>query len=360
MRCREEGLLSGLPEPLESVRGQARPALAEWLPVAERTLEMLIAALDALDQRLAAGDTWLFVCYDELDALTPVYAELFPPIRELLALWFDRFRRWRRIRPKIFLRNDIFEARSLSFPDASKLLSGHKVELVWKADWLYRMWLKRAVNHSTLLDEFARSFIGGDFPEMGSIGKVPLDPHVPGIRQMVEHLVGPYMGANPRKGATWTWLPNHVQDSQQRVSPRAFLRLVFGAIQRANDRGQAGVSTAGILAPADFHGALIEASTARLQEFKEEDLWFDLIEPWLHDQSLPMEESLLLEILRRVRWPRELFDPRRPPVYEPMELIDLLVTRGVFERRLDGLLNVPDLYLYGLRMKRKGGIRRVE
>ena len=77
------------------------------------------------------ADEWLFITYDELDRLVSSYSELAAPIRELLAFWLDRWRRWERIRPKIFLRTDLFTEEFLGFPDASKLKS-QQITLEWK------------------------------------------------------------------------------------------------------------------------------------------------------------------------------------------------------------------------------------
>jgi hypothetical protein len=97
------------------------PYLSAWFPLIRPDIEKINSALDLLDKKLIEADKWLFVTYDELDTLVTSYNKLADPIRELLAFWLDRRRRWERIIPKIFLRTDLFRDEFLSFPDASKL-----------------------------------------------------------------------------------------------------------------------------------------------------------------------------------------------------------------------------------------------
>ena len=54
--------------------------------------------------------------------------------------------------------------------------------------------------------------------------------------------------------------------------------------------------------------------------------------------------------------PREGPDVR-PPVDRAAEFVDYLIDLGVFRRRADDRIDVPDLYLSGLKLRRKGGVK---
>ena len=54
---------------------------------------------------------------------------------------------------------------------------------------------------------------------------------------------------------------------------------------------------------------------------------------------------------------RSLF-ARRPPEERPGRLVDYLVELGVFRNRPGDRIDVPDLYLRGLDLRRKGGVSR--
>ena len=51
-------------------------------------------------------------------------------------------------------------------------------------------------------------------------------------------------------------------------------------------------------------------------------------------------------------------EPIRPPGRDVAEVLENLVQLGILTRRGDGSYNVPDLYLHGLGLKRKGGVAR--
>jgi hypothetical protein len=79
-----------------------------------------------------------------------------------------------------------------------------------------------------------------------------------------------------------------------------------------------------------------------------------------------------LATLREVPWERREIDRHidtsfadswgqgdvRPPATSARELVDYLVEVGIFRARADGRLDAPDLFLAGLGLKRKGGVRR--
>ncbi len=143
------------PEIVNALKGELS-LLSAWLPLVNDNLEKLNYVLDKLDDQLLEIDNWLFVTYDELDRVVSSYSALANPIRELLALWLDRWRRWERIRPKIFLRTDLFREEFLNFPDASKL-QGHQVRLEWEHRWLYQLLVKRLANSGDDMRASARN-----------------------------------------------------------------------------------------------------------------------------------------------------------------------------------------------------------
>jgi len=47
-----------------------------------------------------------------------------------------------------------------------------------------------------------------------------------------------------------------------------------------------------------------------------------------------------------------------PPSRDPRGVIEALIQLGILERRLDGRLNAPEIYMHGFGMKRRGGVKR--
>jgi hypothetical protein len=332
--------------------------VAVWATAATQQLGALYSWLEDVEKALEARGRTLFVCYDQLDRTTLHYAELFAPLRALLQFWFEQRRRWRRLRPKIFLRPDLFDAETLAFPDGSKFFRASYRELVWSRQDLYRMWVKRLINGPKSHDVLP--WVRNVSPEMHlvplpSLGCYPVAPSEALLRPLVHSLVGRYLGANARKGESYNWVPNHVQDAHQRMAPRSFLALWQSAATQA--AGRLFVDDPP-MRPEDLHQGLSEASGARIQELAEDDPWMEGLRAAFDGVRVPAERAELEQRLAVAAWPRGDRPPPFVPATQASLLLDHLVRRGVVAIRSDGRVSVPDLYLFGLGMKRKGGVRR--
>ena len=82
---------------------------SRWIDYIQESPEDWENFLDEVDEYLSQEDKWIFLAYDYLDKICPRYFDLFPFIRRLLSFWFSHLSRWRRLKCKIFLRNDSFE-----------------------------------------------------------------------------------------------------------------------------------------------------------------------------------------------------------------------------------------------------------
>src|SRR6266511_875698 len=122
--------------------------LEELFSNTQQHLEFCFGVLDALDSKLAEKEDWVFVSYDELDRVSAGdWTELRTILRGLVQMWSSYARRWRRLRPKIFLRRDLFDRVALFGPDVSKI-AAQRVELVWTTRNLYALTAKRMINRA--------------------------------------------------------------------------------------------------------------------------------------------------------------------------------------------------------------------
>ncbi|MEA2046480.1 MAG: hypothetical protein U9N48_08200 [Euryarchaeota archaeon] len=64
----------------------------------------------------------------------------------------------------------------------------------------------------------------------------------------------------------------------------------------------------------------------------------DLLRRWLHDEEGAQRRDL--------------------PEDSAPGLVDYMVEVGIFRERIGGRIDVPDLFLSGLKLKRKGGVRK--
>jgi len=326
--------------------------LSIWQPIVNQHLEKFNSVLDKLDQKLIEADDWLFVTYDELDRLVASYTALASPIRELLALWLDRWRRWDRIRPKIFLRTDLFREDFLSFPDASKL-QAHQIRLEWKHSWLYQLLVKRLANSGNEMTEYLQNIPGLIIENQTGLG-LTATSNEKLFEELIEMMIGKYMGANAKKGITYRWIPNHLQDAGGRIAPRSFLKLFALAAQSRIQQLSFFEQNTLLLQPSDLQGALMNTSDDRIRELQEEYPWLESLKMSLVNLRAPMQQEIFLEAVKSTRWSPE----KQPPVTNPEGILQYLLQLGIVESRSDGRINMPEIYLYGFQVKRKGGVKR--
>jgi hypothetical protein len=318
-----------------------------------------LITLDRLDAELEASDRWIFVSYDELDTLGDYdWDVLFQAIQGLVSFWAGYSRRWTRLRAKIFLRTDLFRRHSLSLGADLSKLAANRAEISWNDRNLYAMLIKRIANSSPGLKEYcALSRI--DLAEDQSLGWIPNLRSAEDARPFVERLAGQYMGKGVKKGSTFRWLLNHVRDGNERAMPRALVRLIERAAQLERDVPRAVHSH--LVAPASLRRALDSVSHEHVTEVNTHELpWLPGVRERLKGEGAPMPRK---DAERRLsqdfdRGWSSVAPAVRPPVNNPSELVDYLTEIGVFRFRADRRVDVPDLFLAGLGMTRKGGVAR--
>jgi hypothetical protein len=301
--------------------------------------------LDQLDAKVAQTGGYVYVAYDHLDRV----GQWDPQVRQryvttLLSLWLSLGTRFRAIRPKIFLREDLLVHAEARFPDASKMRA-QSVSLDWTVEDLFRA----AVRHmavSPALRDWLDGLIPGLVVDEEGRGAIPQRMPEEVRDTFATALAGRFMGAGVRKGFTHRWIANHLQDGQVRVVPRSLLVLLGTAAERALKSHQTAEK---LLSPADLAFALKETSLARVTELREE---FPMVRRLqnLEGEVLFLEES---EVRRLVAKPVDVSDTW---TRDGAAVVDQLVDIGVLVRRKQGRIDVPDLYRYGFDIKRKGGV----
>jgi hypothetical protein len=315
-----------------------------------------VVALDRLDARLSSEDRFVFVTYDELDTLgAGDWALIEASVRGLVAFWAAYARRWKRIRAKLFLRTDLYDRHAkVGGADLAKLAAG-RVDLVWNDRDLYGLLLKRLANLDDELARYVQAVKGIEWDEDARLGRIPRLRKWQDARPVVERMVGPYMGPNRKKGLVHRWLIDHVRDGLGRALPRPLVRLIEEAA-RQELAHFGSLRTPRLLEPASLRRALDRVSNDHVAQSRDE--W-----PWLETVKAKLTESPL------VPWDRERDVIRlleglvgaagsSVPPFEGRELLEYLLEIGVLRRRPDGRIDSPDLFLSGLGLRRKGGVRK--
>ncbi len=315
-----------------------------------------VVALDRRDEELERENRFLFVTYDELDTLGGGdWALVEDGVRGLVAFWAAYSRRWKRIRAKIFLRTDIYDRHARAGgADLAKLAAG-RVDLVWNNRDLYGLLLKRLGNLDQELATYVNNVRGIEWSQDSELGRIPRLRKWEDARPVVERMLGTYMGANEQKGLVYRWLIEHVRDGQGRALPRPFVRLLEEAAGQELQRNVS-LKPPRLLEPASVRRALDRVSNDHVVQSLDE--W-----PWLEAVKGKLAQSPL------VPWDRERDVTRllegftaggasSSPPFEGRELLEYLVEIGILRRRPGGRVDAPDLFLSGLGLRRKGGVRK--
>jgi hypothetical protein len=322
-----------------------------------RACSETIGSLDSLDRQLEASNQWLFVAYDELDTLVfEDWTALGVLVRGLVSFWAAYSRRWRRIRPKIFLRSDFYKHhRDIAGADVAKIAS-NSVQLNWSDRNLYGALIKHILNKTPDLKQyFAASTV---FDSDGVLGEIPRLARADEARPFVDRLAGPYMGENRKKGLTLKWMLDHLRDGGGHTNPRLLVWLVeFAAVIEASIPRASGNH---LLHHVSVRNALDKVSMQYVEQAQTNEF------AWLKGLAKRLQKD------RAVPWSRKEIERlisddfegswsstgARPPGADAREVVENLIDLGILRSRSDAYLDVPDVYLEGLRLKRKGGVAK--
>lgn len=331
--------------------------------------EMLYQA----DNALANSGKMRLILFDALDRLADDWARIRPLARALLQVALD-LRSCRSIRAKLFVRPDMLEDREvLAFPDSSKLLS-RKVALTWRQVDLYALLFQCLGNAPTTggaFREHCREFFhliwNQDMPSNAWILPHTLRTEEDVQKEVFHAIAGPTMASSPRghkRGRPYTWLPNHLLDGRDQVSPRSYCAaLRHAAMLDIPEEWPYPLNFKAI------QTGVQEASRIRVDEITREDYpWVELIMKPLSGQiTVPCVAEEILSLWRKektidnlrnlagqsgkVKLPPQHLDEGPEGIFQDLEEL------GLFQRLGDGRIQMPDVYRIAFGLGRRGGVK---
>jgi hypothetical protein len=330
-----------------------------FLRVGQEYSESAASALDRLDDTLEAKGQVCFVGFDELDLLVSRNGRA---ASTLVGFWASRWRRWKGIRAKLFVRSDIYRRFVLEGGADLAKISANRFELKWSDESLLAMLVKRILNSDFTVWPKALGLRKRDLAEHSVLGLSLQSEELQDLHRVIHAIVGRYMGAGPKKGATETWILEHVKDCLGNASPRSLVRMFeLAADRQLADRYE---TNAIILAPTYLRQALTTVSGDHVSSSTDEWPWLpglkDRLAKWTTIRQMPMERKPFETQLRKTWEDRWNPDPKldEPPCDDALGFVPMLIESGLLKERKDGRLETTDLYLDGLGFKRTGGVRR--
>jgi hypothetical protein len=320
------------------------------------------------DKKLQSAGKTLLILFDALDRLAGTWDDVRQLLTGALQLGLQ-CRSFRQIRLKFFLLPNMEEDDVIwQFRDSSKLRHS-KVELSWSTADLYGLILMLLANDSAVgsaFRQFVESRTNIPWHSNNGVFSPPrqLTTSDEKLRPMIEAIAGAWMGHNPRRGFTYTWIPTHLADASARISPRSFILAFRRAAEYTENRYQQHQ------APLHYEAiqqGVTAASEIRIEEIKEDYPWVRPLLEAARGLTVPCEVEELTNRWtgnpeQEVRKGTGKLPPRRFTT-DPFRsgkliaLIDDLVELAVLYRTTDGRVNMPDIFRVGFGIKRKGGVK---
>ena len=335
----------------------------------KRQPEEVDVLLDKRDVELDSRGTYLLILFDALDRCADSWRDMYRLIRGLMQLASD-MRSYRRIRVKAFLRTDQVEETSIAdFPDASKILSS-RAELNWPPNELYGLlWhsLANGPTGSAMRPLLAKENWESLDLQGQTVFAVPrqLVFAEQTQRTIFHQLAGPWMGRDRRRGFPYTWIPNHLADAEGKVGPRSFLAALKTAAVNTRERH---LEHDYALHFDSIKLGVHEASRIRVEEFQEDY-------PWVHRLLMALDGMVVPcsfeEIEKRWRERDVLSRLGNDTAQDAVKATPRQIERGaqglrddlealsIFQRLLDGRVNIPDVFRVGYGLGRRGGVKPV-
>ncbi len=238
-------------------------------------------------------------------------------------------------------------------------MRSYRLELKWDTISLYRMLIKRLVNvGSEITFKYLDSIPGLLQINTNELGYLPGDSEE-AVHLFIEKIIGKYMGKTAKRGKSYLWVPNHIQDANGELAPRPFLKCFsFAADEMLKHADEInGLTEDRLLSPTRLQGALAKVSKDRVDELTSEEYhWLQNLIDRLNGKTMLMDKNEFLSYLQPELWPTE--KRNELPGRNAEEIMEVLLTLGIVMEAPDHRINVPEIYLYGFGLKRKGGIKR--
>lgn len=340
-----------------------QPAWRDRVSFVQENPESIDRMFAERDAQLTNQGRHFVVIYDALDRSADDWKTMYQIIRGLMQTALD-MRAYRRIRVKVFLRTDQLDSVAIGdFPDASKLLSS-TVELSWPRHELYGL-LWHLLGNAEHPSAEVQALIHGSQSEQQPEGDTWQVLDEATQRQKFRAIAGEWMGKDRRRGIPYTWIPNHLGDTEGKVSPRSFIAALRAAAEHSGEQHRHHEYA---LHFDSIKRGVQKASAIRVTELREDYPWVDRLlrdlggltvpchfkeieKRWEHEKTLSRLQTDIKSM--DVKLPPRRFEEGAEGIRGDLESLK------IFQRMHDGRVNIPDVFRVGYGLGRRGGVRPV-
>lgn len=342
---------------------------------AQKNPERVMRALHLLDEEQTLKSELILVVIDGLDVVSSKFSQSQNLMRGLLQVLLE-FRYAKGLRFKVFVREDMLTSAAATVSDASKLIN-EKASLEWSPQDLFGLTFHHLAQRSSYFRTRFENINGQKFKLSAKTGKYehPTLLESEAQEKMWEWLAGPYMGASPMKGRTYSWIMRHLADGKNRISPRTFLTAVKGSLEETckrfplhplvihHDAIRDGVRAASVVRrnelDEDYQWVKIVLDILTEKNIKVPLDWSDLLAEWKSGKKESLDAVNLVEAKAKnslIPWEigaAQTWDEKA------LHLLDTLNNIGVLQiRERQSVLRVdlPDIYRLAYKIGRNGGI----
>lgn len=312
--------------------------------------EELSELLDEINKHLEKEGKTVIITYDSLDfCIDKEFRGGL--ISELIAFWAENNLRYKNLRAKIFLRNDIFK-NEVMLTDKIKL-NNYRSNIEWTYDHLLAMLWKRMMEADSDLKNLMKEALekeGYSLSESQLVGIMP-KPGEEMNKIMLNVLIGEKMGKG-NKTYTYNWIIYRLSDTNNKIVPRSIIKLFSSAARHELNEADTGSKDGTkILKPRSLENSVKEVSEDRVTDMSEEYPEYKQIFVNLGNYCniFPTDEKTLHSALIKCGIQKNHLKT----------IINHLIEIGIlkeYQRKRDDPVryHIPDIYLKGMKLKRKG------
>lgn len=337
-------------EYLEDIISCKYSQIIDYIQKYQNMNEELSDLLEEVNGLLGKDSRTVIITYDSLDVcIDKEYRGGL--ISELIAFWAENNLRYKNLRAKIFLRNDIFKDE-VTLTDKIKL-NNYRSNIEWTYDHLLAMVWKRMLEANDDLKELMKQALekeGYFLPESELVGIIP-KPEEEMNKIMLRTLIGEKMGKG-NKAYTYNWIFYRLRDTNDKIVPRSIIKLFSTAARHElSDIDTGNKNGIEILKPRALENSVKEVSIDRVTDMGEEYQEYKQIFTNLGNfcRTFPADEEVLDHALVMCGIKENHLKT----------VINHLIEIGVFKeyqrKKSDPVrYHIPDIYLKGMELKRKG------